>query len=124
MEQLNLKELDKIPVPDGLEQRLSDSIDRWDKAERRRSSLWRRTTAIAASVVVAAGIGVYFVVGTPADKGTTDTYSDPEQAYVETCKAVDLLAQTLDRGFSTVDKVSDKCKRVQDRLNKQTQSND
>ena len=35
MEQLNWKELEQIPIPEGLEERLSAKIDEWEKREKK-----------------------------------------------------------------------------------------
>ena len=36
MEGLNWKELEQIPIPEGLEERLSAKIDEWEESEKRK----------------------------------------------------------------------------------------
>ena len=38
--ELNIKELEQIPIPEGLEERLSAKIDEWDIPTLRQASLW------------------------------------------------------------------------------------
>ena len=35
MDELNLKTLEQIPIPEGLEQRLSAKIDQWEREEQK-----------------------------------------------------------------------------------------
>lgn len=138
MEEIDFKELDNIPIPEGLEERLTDSIDKWEKAEHKHTQRLRRTAvAIAASVLMVAGIGIYFYADTLSDKedsdtqaiassdsGTTDTYSDPKVAYREAEKAIDLLAYNLNRGIRQYEEATDKCRRIQESMGKQTDPNE
>ena len=67
MDELNLKALEQIPIPEGLEERLSAKIDEWEREElqqkapkaQRRSLLPKalRYTAVAASVALVFGVG-------------------------------------------------------------------
>jgi hypothetical protein len=134
MEEIDFKELDNIPIPEGLEERLSASIDKWEKAEHKHTQRLRKTAvAIAASVLAVAGISIYFYADTSSDdgtsdtqvlassgNGTTDTYSDPKVAYREAEKAIDLLAYNLNRGIRQYEEATDKCRRIQESMGKQT----
>lgn len=53
---------------------------------------------VAAAVVVLFGT-MYFYVNNPQDLGT---YSDPEEAYVETQKALEMLSQEVNQGVESV----------------------
>lgn len=134
MEEIDFKELDNIPIPEGLEERLTDSIDKWEKAEHKHTQrLCKTAVAIAASVLAVAGISIYFYADTSSDdgtsdtqaiasssSGTTDTYSDPKVAYREAEKAIDLLAYNLNRGIRQYEEATDKCRRIQKSMGKQT----
>ena len=57
MDELNDKALEQIPIPEGLEERLSAMIDEWEQEERKQKAQHRRLlpsvvryTAVAASV--------------------------------------------------------------------------
>lgn len=92
-----------IPIPEGLEQRLSDKIDEWERleiAKTKRTVRLRTFIAVAASLVIVAGIGWHVYSSQPqAELGAQDTYSDPEVAYNEAQKAVELLAANLNKGM-------------------------
>ena len=97
-----MKELENIQIPEGLEERLSMKIDEWERAEKRRSARqWRTVISVAATLVLIAGIGWTFL--RPSENlGEKDTYSDPQQAYEEASKALELLAVNLNKGFETL----------------------
>lgn len=102
MEELDIKQINQIPIPSGLEQRLSQKIDEWERQEmlssHRRTTYRRRTLAIAASLLIVGGIGLY-LISAPSGRGTIDTYNDPELAYAETERALLLLAENLNKGI-------------------------
>lgn len=102
METTDMKELENIQIPEGLEERLSMKIDEWERAEKRRSARqWRTVISVAASLLLIAGIGWTFL--RPSENlGEKDTYSDPQQAYEEASKALELLAVNLNKGFETL----------------------
>ena len=57
MDELNDKTLEQIPIPEGLEERLSAKIDEWEQEERKQKAQCRRLlpsvlryTAVVASV--------------------------------------------------------------------------
>jgi len=105
--QLNIEELDRIPVPDGLEQRLEAKIDEWD-ADSRIKPLsagirHRNIIVIAASFILICGIGLYLALS-PSGKGMKDTYSDPQRAYQEAEQALILLSANLNKGLDQYEK--------------------
>ena len=68
MEGLNWKELEQIPIPEGLEERLSAKIDEWEESEKRKVKSeklkylfpsYLKVTAIAASVALVFGVGLW-----------------------------------------------------------------
>lgn len=111
MEELNWKELEKIPVPDGVEERLLAKIDEWDEVEqkKKRSRLEIRKVvryvSVAASLLLVAGVGWYALQeDEPENIALQDTYQDPEVAYAEAEKALGLLAFNLSRGMEHLEK--------------------
>ena len=135
--ELNIKELEQIPIPEGLEERLSAKIDEWDAASRqplpnpllRRGNQssppkggagresWR-VFALAASFILVCGIGLYFALA-PTNKGTIDTYDDPQLACLEAQNALQLLATNLNKGMAQYEAANAKSRQAEEILNKQ-----
>ena len=104
MDELNIKELERIPIPEGLEERLSAKIDEWDLSSRHTSfspprGSRRGAFLLAASFILVCGIGLYLALS-PSNKGSIDTYDDPEIACMEAQKALQLLATNLNKGMA------------------------
>ena len=123
MDELNLKTLEQIPIPDGLEERLSAKIDEWEQEEKqqkaqRRSILPKvlRYTAAAASVVLVVGVGIHLLNqnrNVNMNLAQQDTYQDPVRARQEADRALNLLAYNLNKGMGQLEKakaLSDKTK--------------
>ena len=120
MEQLNWKELEQIPIPEGLEERLSAKIDEWASEEQGArgkkiaqtpsylaSRPWHliRYSAIAACIALVFGVGYYFLSQKdPVNLAEQDTYQDPVVAQREAEKALNLLAYNLNKGMGQLEK--------------------
>lgn len=111
MDELNLKALEQIPIPEGLEERLSAKIDEWERQEKKppRTILLSkalRHAAVAASIVFVFGIGYHLL---NQDNNTNfseqDTYQNPVQAKQEAVRALNLLATNLNKGMRHLEKV-------------------
>ena len=111
MDELNLKTLEQIPIPEGLEERLSAKIDEWEREEKkttRRTPLASilRYTAAAACVALVFGVGYHLL---HQDEYTNlaeqDTYQDPVQAQQEAERALNMLAMNLNKGMGHLEKV-------------------
>lgn len=107
MDKLNWKELEQIPVPQGVEERLSAKIDEWELAEQvKKQPRWAvrkvvRDLSVAASLVLCLGIGWYSLQERePENVALQDSYQNPEEAYAEAEKALSLLAFNLNKGMS------------------------
>ena len=121
MDELNMKELERISIPKGLEERLSKKIDEWEKEEKRTARHIRlpralRYTAIAATFALIAGVGFHWYnrdqYVNPAEQ---DTYQDPVLAQQEAERALNLLALNLNKGMQQLEKakaLSDKTERT------------
>lgn len=118
-------------LPDGLEQRLSDTIDALSQADdtrrtiavtprRRRHPSLRVIAGIAASVAVVIALGVKLFTAPPTVAPTPlDTCATPEEAYAEAQKALLIFSSALDKGMrqvevvnATADKVTNQLKKV------------
>ena len=112
MDELNLKTLEQIPIPEGLEERLSAKIDEWEKEEKQQEAKHRslfpkalRYTAAAASVVLVVGVGIHLLSQDKyMDLAEQDTYQDPMQAKMEAERALNLLAMNLNKGMGHLEK--------------------
>ena len=122
MEKIDIKELERIPIPEGLEERLSAKIDEWDAASRtvalHPKHNARKYIALAASFILVCGIGLYFALA-PTNKGTIDTYDDPEIACLEAQKALQLLATNLNKGMAQYEAANAKGRQAEEILYKQ-----
>lgn len=119
MDELNLKTLEQIPIPDGLEERLSKKIDEWEAHPQPlpeggevfctppRGS-WRRVlryASIAACIALVFGVG-YHLLNQDEDTNLAeqDTYQDPVQAQQEAERALTMLAINLNKGMGHLEK--------------------
>lgn len=129
MEGLNWKELEQIPIPEGLEERLSAKIDEWEESEKRKVKSeklkylfpsYLKVTAIAASVALVFGVGYYFLSHEESvNLAEQDTYKDPVVAQQEAEKALNLLAYNLNKGMGQLEKAKAISERTETTLNKQ-----
>ena len=127
MEQIDIKELNKIPIPDGLEERLSAKIDEWEREEqlntgseqtaaRQRYKRFRPTgwVAIAASLIITCGVSIAFYEQSQTSASRTDTFQDPQLAYQEAEKAITLIAQTINSGMNHYEEVNAKGRKAEE----------
>lgn len=124
----------EAPLPAGMEERLSASIRRWeaDDAQQPHLKVVRPTsrpkaigsptlrkmkwyTGIAAAVLIAAGAGLHLqkAAGQPRD-----TFDNPQLAYAEAERALQLFATALDKGQSHVSKAESQTLRLREQLEK------
>ena len=127
MDELNLKTLEQIPIPEGLEERLSAKIDEWEKEEKQQEVKHRslfpkalRYTAAAASVVLVVGVGIHLLSQDKyMDLAEQDTYQDPMQAKMEAERALNLLAMNLNKGMGHLEKAKALSDKTEQTLNEQ-----
>jgi hypothetical protein len=125
--QLNYKALEQIPIPEGLEERLSAKIDEWEQEETKQNAQHRRLlprslryTAIAASVALVFGIGYHYLqLDEPVNLAEQDTYQDPVLAQQEAERALNLLAANLNKGMGHLEKAKALSDKAENTLNKQ-----
>ena len=110
MDELDYKSLEQIPIPEGLEGRLSAKIDEWEQEEQkaqRRRSLTRtlRYIAAAACVVLVIGVGFHLLYQDETMVlAEQNTYQDPVKAQQEAERALTLLAVNLNKGMGHLEK--------------------
>ena len=127
MDELNLKTLEQIPIPEGLQERLSAKIDEWEKEEKQQEAKHRslfpkalRYTAAAASVVLVVGVGIHLLSQDKyMDLAEQDTYQDPMQAKMEAERALNLLAMNLNKGMGHLEKAKALSDKTEQTLNEQ-----
>lgn len=111
MDELNLKALEQIPIPEGLEGRLSARIDEWERQEKKPSCTILlpkalRYAAVAASIVLIFSVGFHLLnQGNNTNLAEQDTYQNPVQAKQEAVRALNLLATNLNKGVRHLEKV-------------------
>ncbi|MBR3454613.1 MAG: hypothetical protein IKH26_04745 [Bacteroidaceae bacterium] len=119
MDELNLKTLEQIPIPKGLEERLSKKIDEWDAQPTTPSipprgeasntpprGRWRGV-AVAAAACFALVFGVgYHLMNQEENTNLAeqDTYQDPVKAQQEAERALNMLAMNLNKGMGHLEK--------------------
>ena len=125
MDELNLKALEQIPIPEGLEERLSAKIDEWEQEEKkaqRRHLMPKvlRYAAVAASVALVMGVGFHLLSQDQyMNLAEQDTYQNPEQAQQEAERALTLLAVNLNKGMGHLEKAKALSDRTEQSLNEQ-----
>ena len=125
MDKLNLEELERIPIPEGLEERLSNKIDEWEQNEKQTTRHFllpraMRYTAIAASFALVFGVGIHYLQNEePMNLAEQDTYKDPVKAQQEAERALNMLAVNLNKGLGHLEKAKALSDKAENSLNKQ-----
>ena len=115
MDELNLKTLEQIPIPEGLEERLSAKIDEWELEEKKsslRGNAGRfllpkvlRYAAAAACIALVFGVGYHLLSQDDyTNLAEQDTYQDPALAQQEAERALNMLAMNLNKGMGHLEK--------------------
>ena len=113
MDELNLKTLEQIPIPEGLEERLSAKIDEWEAQQRRFLPRALRYIAAAACFALVIGVGYHYLQreelpssreGQGVGLAEKDTYQDPVKAQQEAERALNMLAMNLNKGMGHLEK--------------------
>ena len=99
-------QLQASKIPEGLEDRLSQSIDQWGKKHRTLRLQW--IGSIAASLLLLFGAGWY--LQEPTRK---DTCSTPEEAYAEAQRALVIFSTALNKGMKQMDALHETTERVE-----------
>lgn len=95
-----------LPIPEGLESRLSTAIDTRAASEKQtianrkkiRPLSWRSIASIAASLAVILSLGFYFDKTTTSHQALMESDLTPEETYEQTEKALMIFAEALNKG--------------------------
>lgn len=103
-----MKENDEITVPVGMEKRISDNIDMWEKQSKankpRYYTLYKYVSGIAAAVVILIGISVFMPKNQDDSAVMKDTFDNPQEAYMATENALQLFAEAFNKGDAQIEK--------------------
>lgn len=98
---------DALPSNSKLEAKINNLVDILDAKEKSkaRKITWKWIGSIAASVAIIVSLGIYW---TSIDNSNeiplyVDTYSNPEDAYVQTQKVLLLASNKLNKGFDQLE---------------------
>lgn len=123
-------------IPEGLEARLLSKVDEWaaeetvstDNETSKSSRVVNLFTSpifrrIAAMVAIIAGIGLYYTTNSNHDSEmayleTKDTFTDPDEAYAKSMKALEAFSNVIEKGEQGMNKASDQTTRMMDKLDK------
>ena len=127
MDKIDYKALEQIPIPEGLEERLSVKIDEWELEEKQQKAQHRRLlpsvlryTAVAASIALVFGVGYHYLrQDESVNFAEQDTYQDPVLAQQEAERALSLLAANLNKGMGHLEKAKALSDKAENTLNKQ-----
>ena len=104
-------QLQASAVPEGLEERLSQSIDRWDKKRHILRLQW--IGSIAASLLLLIGMSWYL-----HQPQRQDTCATPEEAYVHAEKALLLFSEALNKGIRPIEDMGKTNKSIRKQIKK------
>lgn len=128
MDELNLEALERIPIPEGLEERLSKKIDEWEEAEKaaqkpkRQPVRFRALRYVAAAACIALVFGVSFHLlskNSAVNLAEQDTYDNPLMAQQEAERALNLLAMNLNKGMGHLEKAKALSDKAENTINEQ-----
>ncbi len=110
----NLNRNEKINIPAGLENKLSEVIEKLDSEtgtlKNKKLKLWMQVGTIAASVAIF--VSALIFVQNDNEYILADTYTDPQEAYEETQRALLLVSSKLNNGFVQLQMVEDNISKV------------
>lgn len=108
-------------VPQHLEEKLNTLIDNLEREENYKqtprivlpikltSKPWRWAMSIAASILIVLSVGIFSYLGGNNNKNPmlVDTYSNPEDAYLETQRTLLMVSGKLNKGIQQMEKIND-----------------
>lgn len=111
-------------VPSTMGTRLSDLIDHWEAQEQcpkekhhfRPSIYLQRIGSIAACILLLLGVGWHLHQSRPSVR--QDTYSTPEEAYVQVEKALTMFSIALNKGITQMETLQKQTQEVEKNLSK------
>lgn len=115
----NLSLDDEIDVPSSLESKLSSLIDNLsekEKPKKRSIKMWK-FSAIAASLLVLVSVGLFMLNDRQPQSMLVDTFTNPEEAYLETQRTLELFSATLNNGLDPLKKAENGVVKVNQMVN-------
>ena len=112
---------EEIAIPDGLEARLEQLIDKLAEQElqTKRRRLWVSIFSVAASIALLLSVGMFFHTQQPNNSQlTAQNMASPELAYVETLKALEKVSVNFNKGMDQLAFVSTEIEKTNQILNK------
>lgn len=118
-----------IDVPEGLERHLLNKVDEWDAEEKRRNrtvdfrpwSMWHTGMAAAAVVAVIVGVGIFARYNEAGDEiyfSDRNTFTNTDEAYKATEKALAMFSESIDKGERSMRKLDEKTDMLDEKLSK------
>lgn len=109
---------DESMLPEGLEQRLEEHIEKLEAREKQKSHwpltivMW--TVGIAASLMLVVSIGIHGTKQTNETQTITiaDTYSSPEEAAIVVKKTLAFVTEKIDKGLAQASIAEEKIQKV------------
>ena len=96
---------DEIELPEGFSLRLENLIDDLGQKEKskKKITLHRRLTGIAASLALLVSIGLYTHSQHNNSTLFVDTFNNPEEAYIEAQQTLELMSLKMNQGFNQLE---------------------
>lgn len=115
-----IKENDEPTVPEGMDKRISDNIDMWEKQSKadkpRYYTLYRYVSGIAAAAVILICISVFMPKNQDDSAVMQDTFDNPQEAYMATENALQLFAEAFNKGDAQIEKARNVTKNVKEKI--------
>ena len=111
---------EEIAIPDGLEAKLEQLIDRLAEQEMqtKRRRLWTGTFSAAASIVLLLSISIFFYMRQPNDSQLIAQIENPELTYLEARKALEKVSVNFNKGMNQLAFVSGRIEKTNQILDK------
>lgn len=115
----NLSDLENDEVSASLNNKLSSLIDGLSSKERprRRNIVVMRISAVAASLLILISVGLFVMNSKQHQSILVDTFTDPQEAYAEAQKALEMVSATLNTSLDPLKKASSNISDVNQLIN-------
>lgn len=115
----SLKNENGAALPEGMDKRLSEKIDMWERQEKgrrkKRYTLYRYISSAAAAVFI--GVCIHWFMTADRDNGgMKDTFDSPQEAYEATENALQLFAEAFNKGNMQVEKAREATRNVKEKI--------
>ena len=106
-----------VDMPDDMKTRLSARIDEWGRQTegKRIYSMYRYVSGVAATVLLVLGLG-YSILEDRSVETVYDTFDSPQEAYLETQRALQLFSDAIDKGTVGLHKAGNTTRKVGEKI--------